>query len=243
MLQGYGMDNLPLDFKEILQMASPKTLPRGIRLNNPGNIVKTPTKWLGQSEDQSKDTRFVSFTEPRWGIRALAKTLMTYQDKYKLNTCAKIINRWAPPHENDTKSYVATLCKTLGVKPNDVIDVQDYDTAFKLVVAITTHENGMQPFSDGQISAGLRLAGIIEKEAKLTKSRTIKGSMVAGTGGAVALVTAGLEQAAEVLPSLSYLTYLKDLSPIILGVLGVLALMGAAYAIYARIDDRKNGIN
>jgi hypothetical protein len=231
--QGFGLDRLSLDFSEIFQMASPKTLPRGIRLNNPGNIVKTP----------SKDTRFVSFTEPRWGIRALAKTLMTYQDKYKLNTCAKIINRWAPPHENDTKAYVGTLCKMLEVKPNDTIDVSEYSIMFRLVQAITTHENGMQPYSDAQISAGLRLAGIIEEELKLTKSRTIKGSMVAGTGGAVALVSAGLEQASELLPNLSYLHYLKDLSPIILGVLGVLAIIGAGYAIYARVDDRRNGIN
>lgn len=220
-------------------MATAKSLPRGLRLNNPGNLVRTPVKWQGQSAVQ-KDSRFVTFDEPKWGIRALAKTLMTYQDKHKLNTCQKIISRWAPPHENNTKSYVNTLCKQLGVAPNEAIDVASHPVAVKLVKAITLHENGVQPYSDAQINAGLRLAGIIEeKPVTLLQSRTIQGSAVAATGGFAAVLITLLESFQEVVPLLGDL---KSLSPVALGIVGVLSLAGALYAAYARWDDKRNGV-
>ena len=58
--------------------------PRGIRLNNPGNI-EYGESWRGMAADQ-KDPRFVTFTEPVYGIRALAKLLLNYQRKHGIRT-------------------------------------------------------------------------------------------------------------------------------------------------------------
>lgn len=62
----------------------PYKVPRGIRNNNPGNITHNVTRnvarWWGQSLTQN-DKHFVEFVDPVWGIRAIAKTLMTYQRK------------------------------------------------------------------------------------------------------------------------------------------------------------------
>lgn len=136
--------------------------PRGIRNNNPGNIDRTATKWQGMAEGQSSDPRFVVFKAPEYGIRALAKTLLTYRSKHGLNTVRGIINRWAPPVENDTGAYVRAVARAVGVGPEDPIDVRTLDHALPLTIAIIIHENGQQPYTTAQLKAGLALAGIHE---------------------------------------------------------------------------------
>ncbi len=91
-----------------IERSTPGSTPRGVRNHNPGNIERDArTRWQGQAARQS-DPRFVVFTAPEWGIRAMARVLITYQDRHGCNTVAKIINRWAPPGENATSAYVAT---------------------------------------------------------------------------------------------------------------------------------------
>ena len=60
---------------------------RGIRNNNPGNI-RHGEKWEGLSDKQT-DSSFCIFVSPEYGIRALAKVLLTYYKKYQLNTVKK----------------------------------------------------------------------------------------------------------------------------------------------------------
>lgn len=134
---------------------------RGLRNNNPGNIRKTnpPTAWQGLAAAQP-DASFVSFESPEYGIRALAKTLQTYQKSYGLNTVSGIINRWAPPSENDTPAYVASVSKALGVEPGTTLTL-DRPQMAKLVSAIIRHENGIQPYADSTIDRGLSLAGVV----------------------------------------------------------------------------------
>ncbi|MCO7612890.1 structural protein [Pseudomonas chlororaphis] len=141
--------------------------PRGIRNFNPGNIRHVKgTRWQGMSANQN-DTAFVQFTGPQWGIRAIARTLITYQDKHGLRTIRQIIGRWAPPNENNTESYIRQVATRLGVSPDARIDVYDYRTMRGLVEAIIRHENGSGPLSQGNwygeslVNEGLHLAGIV----------------------------------------------------------------------------------
>ena len=69
--------------------------PRGIRNNNPGNIRRNGDPWQGLAKDQT-DREFFTFQSAVYGIRALARLLITYQDKYGLCTIEGIITRWAP---------------------------------------------------------------------------------------------------------------------------------------------------
>ncbi|WP_299795901.1 hypothetical protein [Ramlibacter sp.] len=131
--------------------------PRGIRNNNPGNIVKTDRPWQG--EMLGNDPRYSSFDTPEAGIRALAKTLTTYGEKYGLNTVQSIIARWAPASENDTGAYVNAVAGQLGVGPTQPLDLKNPATMSGLVQAIVKHENGTQPYSDEQIAHGIGAAG------------------------------------------------------------------------------------
>ena len=97
---------------------------RGIRNNNPGNI-RHGIDWDGLDEDQSKDEEFSQFSTPEYGIRAMFKILKTYDNKYNLNTIEGIINRWAPPIENDTESYIDFVSSKVGKDRSEVLDQED----------------------------------------------------------------------------------------------------------------------
>jgi len=130
------------------------TQPRGIRNNNPGNI-RHGSKWNGLTEEQP-DISFCTFVDPQHGIRAMGKILLTYERRYELKTVASIINRWAPPVENDTGAYAAHVAERLGVDPEENINVSEH--LEELVTSIIKHENGQQPYDAEVIMEGCAMA-------------------------------------------------------------------------------------
>lgn len=118
------------------------TLPRGIRNHNPGNIRRTATLWRGMSADQSADPAFIVFQEPLWGLRALGRLLRTYYDIYQCRTVAAIIDRYAPPTENNTAAYRAAVAAALRVSADQLLP-RDVPTWIGLMQAIVRHENGI----------------------------------------------------------------------------------------------------
>lgn len=141
--------------------------PRGIRNNNPGNI-RSGERWLGVVG--ADDAGFCVFDTDEHGIRALAKVLIAYRVAHGLRTLREYITRWAPPSENDTGSYIAAVCAECKAGPDD-----DYPlTAASLVpllAAIVRHENGQQPYSLNQLTAGITLAlGNIQPAAPVSEA-------------------------------------------------------------------------
>jgi len=128
---------------------------RGIRNNNPGNIKKSNTKWQGKI---GEDGKFEIFDTPENGIRALTRIIKTYNNKYKLNTISGIITKWAPPRENDTKTYIKNVSNRVGINPNDKINVNDKTLMSKLIKAIIQQENGNMPYDDSVILSGVNKA-------------------------------------------------------------------------------------
>ncbi len=129
---------------------------RGERNNNPGNIRRIAgVIWQGEASDQTTDDAFIVFTTPIYGIRAIARIMNSYH-REGLITIQEVIDRWAPPSENNSAAYVAAVCKGCELGPSDVIDIQAKMP--ELVKAIIQHENGEQIYSDLQIDAGIALA-------------------------------------------------------------------------------------
>lgn len=131
-------------------------LTRGERNNNPGNIVKSDIFWRG--EIAGDDKRFESFASPDEGIRAIGVIMQNYQRKYGLNTVRGLINRYAPPVENDTNSYVNAVAGSLGVSPDASLNLSDPAILLPLVKAIIKHENGRVIYADAQITSALGYA-------------------------------------------------------------------------------------
>ena len=126
---------------------------RGLRNNNPGNIRRTSTAWQGMALEQS-DPDFVTFVSPEYGIRAMAKILASYANN-GVTKLSDIINRWAPPTENDTANYVLSVANHTGLSPESLISTSQWPA---LIAAIIQHENGLQPYDLTTLHNGISLA-------------------------------------------------------------------------------------
>lgn len=132
--------------------------PRGIRNHNPGNI-RPGQNWQGlDPEGKKKDASFCVFVAPEYGIRALAKVLINYQRIHQLDTTRKIINRYAPPVENQTLAYIQSVAKQLGTVPDAKVDLSEDGVLMVFIKAIIRHENGIQPYSDEVLQKSIRMA-------------------------------------------------------------------------------------
>lgn len=122
---------------------------RGERNNNPGNIDYSPRNpWQGQlPHDPKIEPRFCRFQSPEYGIRAIYKLLQTYQTKYGLNSVKAIINKYAPPNENNTAGYINRAAADIGIGINDHLNTKDKKTGIALATAIVGVELGYQPYS------------------------------------------------------------------------------------------------
>lgn len=215
-----------------------ENFPLGIRNNNPGNI-EHGEQWQGRSDWQMR-SRFVQFKEPKWGIRAIARILITYQDHRmsfngtKIDTIEEIIERWAPPFENPTSEYVGFISRSVDVAHDATINVYDYETMKGLVKAIIQFENGMQPYPDHVIDEALVLAGIEVPKKPLTKSRTVAASSVV-VAASLTEVAVDLEAARQALEPLA------QHSDTIRWVMLAITVVAAGVAVWARIDDRNKG--
>ncbi len=201
---------------------------RGYRNKNPGNIDYVPSnRWQGQigiepAPRNGGRPRFAVFETHEYGIRALAMLLTTYQDRHGLRTIRQIVNRWAPPNENSTNSYVNFVDDRLPRhSADDVLDLHSYADMRELVVAIITHELGGQPYTAAQIDEGLRLAGLrrpVTTVAEAAQTGTGRG-VIAGTVGTAAVAT--VVQAAPALTALQGLDWRVGVALVVAGAAAV----------------------
>lgn len=221
-------------------------LPRGIRNHNPGNIDKVKgVRWQGQAEDQSGDPRFVVFESPKWGIRAIARILITYQDGRRakdgsrIDTVREIVERWAPPCENQTLDYVNHVAHIAMIGPDSILDVYDFATMKALVTAIIIHENGGNPYPDATIDTGLRLAGIEPPKTRLIKQTDVAATTVAGAS-ALGLLATIAETTTTAIPTAATSAQTADrLKPgIALWLFPTLILLAVIVALAKQLRDR-----
>jgi hypothetical protein len=221
------------------------TLPRGIRNNNPLNIIEAGIKWQGMASAQPDD-RFVSFNRPEDGIRAAAKILQAYQESHGINTLRGVINRWAPPIENDTSAYVTSVSIRSDIEPDDVLNLSDYKTVYMMLRAMTWQENGKPGnkdfwYPDDIWEKGLRMAGLVP-DKPLIDSRTMKGTATAAAAGlsAVGILTDTFGIPADIASMLP--TALSGMSEQAVAIVTILiGVAGSIYAAYSRNDDKLKG--
>jgi hypothetical protein len=98
---------------------------RPCRNNNPGDIEYGKfTKAHGAT---SGDPRFAVFPDANSGF--LAMQALFQCPGYKGLTVAEALNRWAPPIENATNSYIANVCKWTGLTADSLIETMLIHTA------------------------------------------------------------------------------------------------------------------
>lgn len=114
---------------------------RGYRNNNPLNIVySAKNDWLGQIVPTT-DSRFCQFVDMKYGYRAAFRNIRSYINNYGANTIRKIIEKWAPPVENNTSNY-ANMVTTYSGVPLDAVLTEKDTRLKKVVAAMSMVENG-----------------------------------------------------------------------------------------------------
>lgn len=130
--------------------------PRGIRNNNPGNVeFNANIDWMGQI---GKDSRFVKFSEPVYGIRAMARNLKNQKRIHNLNTIRSMLYKYAPNNENDTEQYIAFVESKTAIDANAIVDFENDLILLPLMRAMIKMENGQNPYSDELIRTGIGMA-------------------------------------------------------------------------------------
>lgn len=198
---------------------------RGYRNKNPGNI-RQGINWHGLAPVQ-KDPVFATFSNHEFGIRALVKNLLTYQSKHNLNTIAGIIERWAPPNENDTNNYIRNVAKWTAILPNEELDLKKYEDIRAITKGIIRMELGAKNvYDDAIIDEGLSLAGIdIPHNAKIERPMEKQKSRNNQQRGIIGITTLGIAAQAT-----NHLTSIYDDILSIGAIAGsVLALIMVAY--------------
>lgn len=230
-------------------MAKEQTL--GVRLNNPGNL-EWGSPWEGlvpreQSRYYKSGTpqqqRFCEFADAASGIRAIARTLITYFDKRKardgsaIDTVAEVVERWAPSFENNTSAYANHVAKLMSVDPDQILDIKSYDVMYGLVTGIIAHENAGYAYPAEVVEEGLRRAGVVKKitqknNVPLTKETVAAG--VAGAGSAAGIIAPIIPDVAKAVTDHKADLASGDWKLLVIGLVGVGLAVWVAYAQYKR---------
>ncbi|MEJ2896223.1 phage tail tape measure protein [Bordetella avium] len=122
--------------------------PRGIRNNNPGNLV-----YVGQAgASKEANGRFATFSSAQEGLNALAAQLRRYGQR-GLNSIQSIVNTYAPASENDTGAYANYLAQKMGIGTSTKFDVNSDPSALAaLIRGVVEYENGRNPYSNDMIA-------------------------------------------------------------------------------------------
>lgn len=124
-------------------------VPRGIRNNNPGNLrwIENPSqRWRGMV-DQDVDG-YAIFDTIENGVRAIGGELRA--SIRRSQTLQQAIYEWAPPTENNTDAYVASVSEQTGLPPSwRLVN----DNVPSMAAAIIYQENGVQPYDAADIAA------------------------------------------------------------------------------------------
>ena len=107
----------------------------GWKQNNLGNLRGDGVKWIGKTGMKNGFSVFIDKTH---GVRAIFVDLLS-KLKTGTNTVEKIISKYAPPTENNTKAYIDFVAKNLGKAKNAIVEQSDLE---KIVKAIIKHETG-----------------------------------------------------------------------------------------------------
>jgi len=131
-------------------------LVRGLRNNNPTNIVPVYGGWQGQVGD---DGTFAIFRDMSWGVRAWLSNFYSSYNTHGTTTLSQYITRFAPPSENDTASYINEVATYAGIDPNAPMPL-DQATVTNILrgqLNVELGESNSSMVTDDDIAAGFAL--------------------------------------------------------------------------------------
>jgi len=107
--------------------------------NNPFNIRNSNNNWKGKVHSNED---FEQFSNVEYGIRAGFKLIRNYKSLYEVTTIKKLVSRFAPSCENNTKGYIKFICNMTGLKQNEQINLHDSTTLILISKYMIQMESG-----------------------------------------------------------------------------------------------------
>lgn len=116
-------------------------LPRGIRNNNPLNLIISDNHWLGKVTENT-DGHFEQFTSMLYGCRAAIINARTIIKRNKNCSVQDLISVWAPANENNTERYIEVVCTKGNFNRFERLDRSSKNQICRLLWAMAYVENG-----------------------------------------------------------------------------------------------------
>lgn len=118
--------------------------PRGIRNNNPLNIIITDTPWQGKvGRAHNTDGTFEQFKSLELGFRAAIINIRTMIRRDRLDTLNTLIPRWAPePNPAQVENYINYVSERSYIGRSDRLLYANKNQICRLVHAMAEFENG-----------------------------------------------------------------------------------------------------
>ncbi|MGJ5648914.1 hypothetical protein ACMGC7_18545 [Morganella morganii] len=125
---------------------------RGLRNNNPGNLIAAPNS---TGYDYGNDHRYVKFESSRDGIAAMSRQLMLDAED-GLNTFDGLLKKYAPAKaKNNTQGYIDRVSKGTGFGPHEPLNMHDPNVLAKVIPHMIKVENIEQPYSYQEVMDGI----------------------------------------------------------------------------------------
>lgn len=125
---------------------------RGLRNNNPGNLIAAPNS---TGYDYGNDHRYVKFRSSRDGIAAMSRQLMLDAED-GLNTFDGLLRKYAPAKaKNNTQGYIDRVSKGTGFGPHEPLNMHDPNVLAKVIPHMIKVENIEQPYSYQEVMDGI----------------------------------------------------------------------------------------
>ncbi|MGJ7222672.1 hypothetical protein [Morganella morganii] len=125
---------------------------RGLRNNNPGNLIAAPNS---TGYDYGNDHRYVKFGSSRDGIAAMSRQLMLDAED-GLNTFDGLLQKYAPAKaKNNTQGYIDRVSKGTGFGPHEPLNMHDPNVLAKVIPHMIKVENIEQPYSYQEVMDGI----------------------------------------------------------------------------------------
>lgn len=128
----------------------------GYRNRNPGNVrYDGASRWDGMVGNPRQND-FIQFENDHYGIRSVARNVLTQYERGDYNTISGLLNRYAPRNQNNTQAYINHLTNVLGIGADEALDMNNPEVLDAIVPIIITHETGSNQYTPEQICNAVR---------------------------------------------------------------------------------------
>jgi hypothetical protein len=177
---------------------------RGLRNNNPLNLVRTEIGWDGKLPNNPQaviaagleyDPQFEQFADVIRGVSSGYKQILAHFHRHGCDTIDKLARRHSA---TDQERYVAFVARSTGHDQSEVLNFRDPVILDATFVAMCKFENGAMPYSEGQRRKAMELAGVRIEPKPLGESRQVRTAQIATATTVVTGAASGLSQIQDV---------------------------------------------